>query len=86
MKQQLQDIAQSCMNGAESSSMTFPQIVQTLIAAGFDGYLVDLRQGSVAQGGTCRYPVAERFDVNEVRHAIRDAQQLVAGYTYGGFC
>ena len=24
-----------------------PQIVQTLIAAGFDGYLVDLRQGSV---------------------------------------
>ena len=27
--------------------MTFPQIVQTLIAAGFDGYLVDLRQVSV---------------------------------------
>ena len=47
MKQQLQDIAQSCMNGAESNSMTFPQIVQTLIAAGFDGYLVDLRQVSV---------------------------------------
>lgn len=97
MKQQLQDIAQSCMNGAESGSMTFPQIVQTLIAAGFDGYLVDFRQGSITyylpDGDLVQlkavhvgHAVAERFDVDAVRQGIRDAQQLVAGYTYGGFC
>lgn len=97
MKQQLQDIAQSCMNGAESGSMTFPQIVQTLIASGFDGYLVDFRQGSITyylpdgdmvqlKAAHVGHPVAERFDVGVIRQAIRDAQQMVAGYTYGGFC
>lgn len=97
MKQQLQDIAQSCMNGAESGSMTFPQIVQVLIESGFDGYLVDFRQGTItyylpegdpiqlnaAHGG---YPVARPFDVGVIRQAIGDAQLPVAGYTYGGFC
>jgi uncharacterized protein YbcV (DUF1398 family) len=97
MKQQLQDMARSCMNGAESGSMTFPQIVQTLIAAGFDGYLVDFRQGSITyylpdgdlvqlKAAQVGHPIAEQFDVEVVRQAIRDAQQRVAGYTYGGFC
>jgi len=97
MKQQLQDIAQSCLNGAESGSMTFPQIVQTLIASGFDGYLVDFRQGSITyyltdgdmvqlKAGHVGRPVAKRFDADVIRQAIRGAQQLVAGYTYAGFC
>jgi len=97
MKQQLQDVAQSCMSAAESGSMTFPQIVQALIAAGFDGYLVDFRQGSITyylpdgdlvqlKAGHVGHSVGERFDVDVIRQAIREAQQLVAGYTYGGFC
>lgn len=97
MKQQLQDVAQSCLDGAESGSMTFPQIVQTLISAGFDGYLVDFRQGTIAyympdgewvqlKAAHAGHTVAERFDVDAIRQAIRDAQQLVAGYTYDGFC
>lgn len=97
MKQRFQDVAQSCLNGAESGSMTFPQIVQTLIAAGFDGYLVDFRQGTITyylpdgdpvqlKTAHAGHTVAERFDVDVVRQAIRDAQQLVAGYTYDGFC
>lgn len=97
MKQQLQDIARSCMNAAESGSMTFPQIAQTLIENGFDGYLVDFRQGSIIyylpDGDLIQHKaahvgvtVAERFDVDVIRQAIRGAQQLAAGYTYGGFC
>ena len=76
--------------------MTFPQIVHTLIVAGFDGYLVDFRQGNITYylphgdqvqlKASHRYPVDERFDAHVVRLAIRNAQQLVPGYTYGGFC
>jgi uncharacterized protein YbcV (DUF1398 family) len=97
MEQQLRDVARSCLDGAESGGMTFPQIVQTLIASGFDGYLVDFRQGTITyympDGGLVQlkaahagHAVAARFDVDVVRRAIRDAQQLAAGYTYDGFC
>jgi uncharacterized protein YbcV (DUF1398 family) len=96
MKQQHREVAQSCLSGAESGSMTFPQIVQTLVEAGFEGYLVDFRQGSTTyylpddepiqlKAGHAARLVAERFDVDKIVRAIRDAQQLVAGYTYGGF-
>jgi hypothetical protein len=39
------DVARSCLHGAESGAMTFPQIVGALMQAGFDGYAVDLRRG-----------------------------------------
>ena len=85
------------MNGAESGRMTFPQIVQTLIEAGFDGYLVDFRQGTITyylpdgdlirfEAAQVAHTVAERFDADLIRQAIRDAQRAVAGYTYAGFC
>jgi hypothetical protein len=38
-------IARQCLEGAESGTMTFPQVVGTLMAADFDGYFVDLRLG-----------------------------------------
>ncbi len=31
-------------------------------------------------------PVAERFDASVVKEAIHEAQALVTGYTYKGFC
>ncbi len=37
------EVARSCLEGAESGAMTFPQIVGALTNAGFDGYTVDLR-------------------------------------------
>jgi uncharacterized protein YbcV (DUF1398 family) len=92
-----QDIARQCLEGAESGTMTFPQIVGTLMAAAFDGYLVDLRLGQANY-----YPqdaaglglpthlgsvaVAAEFNVDVVKAAIREAQALVPGYTYKGFC
>jgi uncharacterized protein YbcV (DUF1398 family) len=31
-------------------------------------------------------PIAASFDVSAIQVAIKDAQQLVPGYTYKGFC
>ncbi len=90
-------IAQQCLDGAENGSMTFPQIVGKLIEAGFDGYLVDLRLGQATYylpgGEDVELPthgsavaVAAQFDTEAVQAAIREAQALVPGYTYRGFC
>ena len=65
--------------------------------AGFDGYAVDFRRSTrtyyMPNGETLELktdptptPVAETFDASVVREAIRDAQVLVPGYTYKGFC
>jgi uncharacterized protein YbcV (DUF1398 family) len=90
------DIAHSCLEGAESGAMTFPQIVGTLMETGFDGYAVDLRRATavyyrldgeaIELKATPTSPVAERFDAAIVRQAIGEAQALAPGYTYKGFC
>jgi uncharacterized protein YbcV (DUF1398 family) len=77
--------------------MTFPQNLQLLMGAGVDGYAVDLRRSTrtyyMPNGETIELqtaptptPVAESFDASLVRQAIREAQELVPGYTYKGFC
>lgn len=92
-----QDIARHCLEGAENGTMTFPQIVGTLMAAGFDGCLVDLRLAQATyylqEGEGLELPthsssvvVAAEFNVDIVRAAIREAQSLMPGYTYKGFC
>jgi uncharacterized protein YbcV (DUF1398 family) len=90
-------IARLCLEGAENGTMTFPQIVGSLIEAGFDGYLVDLRLGQgtyyLPSGEGLQLPthgstvvVAAQFDTGAVQAAIREAQALAPGYTYRGFC
>ena len=97
MAKSWKEVAHICLEGAESGTMTFPQIVGTLIEAGFDGYAVDLRRATATYylpGGEAveleatrtTVPVAERFDAPVVKEAIREAQALSPGYTYGGFC
>jgi uncharacterized protein YbcV (DUF1398 family) len=65
--------------------------------AGFDGYAVDFRRSTrtyyMPNSETLELkteptpmPVAESFDASVVREAIREAQMLVPGYTYKGFC
>ncbi len=89
--------ARACLEAAEQDSMAFPQIVGKLIDAGFESYLIDLRRASA-----CYYlpddeaielpahrvdtPVAPHLDTAALQTAIREAQQLVPGYTYRGFC
>ena len=96
MNTQMKTIAQKCLEGAESGSMTFPQIVATLMEAGFEGYLVDFRRGMIAYylpngenvefpGAKPSVPVAADFNATVVKEAIREAQTLAPGYTYKGF-
>jgi uncharacterized protein YbcV (DUF1398 family) len=93
----LKQIAKACLDGAEENSMAFPEIVGTLMEAGFEGYAVDFRKAVATYylpDGECvdlpthkiDVAVAAAFDLDAIRAAIRDAQQQAAGYTYKGFC
>ncbi|MEI9928386.1 MAG: hypothetical protein WDN44_12695 [Sphingomonas sp.] len=68
-----------------------------MVEAGFEGYLVDLRSGRAVyylpdgesfELATHRSPIAiaPGFDAEVVKGAIREAQDLVPGYSYKGFC
>lgn len=89
-------IARACLEGSERGTMTFPEIVGRLIAAGFESYAIDFRQAratyTTADGDSVdlatqrvETPVAPIFDSAAIQAAIREAQQFVAGYTYPGF-
>ncbi|GJG89520.1 hypothetical protein tb265_47010 [Gemmatimonadetes bacterium T265] len=96
MDPRLTQIAQACLDGAERNTMTFPQIAGTLIDAGFESYAVDFRRASatyyrpdgdsVVLPTHTGAPVAAGWDPVAVQAAIREAQALVPGYTYAGFC
>ena len=97
MNDQQKAIARSCLEGAEGNTMTFPQIVGTLMEAGFESYAIDFRRATATyylpDGESIELPthrvhaaVAPTFDVAPIQAAIRQAQQLVPGYTYKGFC
>jgi hypothetical protein len=90
-----ENAAKSCLLAAENDTMTFPEIVQTLIQEGFESYAIDFRRGRaiyyLPDGQSVEYPtyhsvsVAENFDASAIQAAIREAQQLVPDYTYKGF-
>jgi uncharacterized protein YbcV (DUF1398 family) len=91
------DLARATLEGSESGTMTFPQNLRALMEAGFDGYAVDFRRSTrtyyMPNGEALELkteptptPVAETFDGSVVREAIREAQELVPGYTYKSFC
>jgi uncharacterized protein YbcV (DUF1398 family) len=97
MDAHLVKIAQSCLDAAEYNSMTFPQIVGKLMQAGFESYAVDFRRAKatyyradgdsvVLETNRGETPVAAALDKDAIQSAIREAQQLVPGYTYKGFC
>jgi uncharacterized protein YbcV (DUF1398 family) len=94
---QKKSVAAACLHGAESGSMSFPQIVGMLMQAGFESYLIDYRRavaiyylpdGDSVELATHKVEqaVAPAFDAPAIRAAIKEAQQLAAGYTYNGFC
>jgi uncharacterized protein YbcV (DUF1398 family) len=92
-----QSVAKTCLEGAESNTMTFPQIVGTLMQEGFESYAIDFRRAMATyylpDGDSVELPahkidvpVASTFDAPPIQAAIKEAQQLVPGYTYKGFC
>lgn len=88
--------ALACLKGAETDTIAFPQIVGRLMAAGFERYVVDLARqtaiyylpdgNSVVLDTHKMDPIAVAFDADAVQAAIREAQNLAPGYSYGGFC
>ncbi len=97
MSKSWQDLARTTLEGAEGDTMTFPEGVKLLMGAGFDGYAADFRRSVriyYRPGGETlelsaawsAEKVAERFDTDAVKSAIREAQMQVPSYTYRGFC
>jgi uncharacterized protein YbcV (DUF1398 family) len=97
MNQKLVSVAQQCMNAAYNNTMTFPEIIGTLVKNGFESYHVDYLRGTAtyyhAEGGNVELTTPEHgtvvnkeFQVQVVQSAIKEAQSLVEGYTYVGFC
>ncbi len=90
-------VAKACLDAAADDMLSFPEIVATLIGEGFESYAVDLRRSMatyyLADGDSVELPahavetaIAARFDPSAVQAAIREAQQMVPGYSYRGFC
>jgi uncharacterized protein YbcV (DUF1398 family) len=97
MDEHKKSIARTCLEGAEGNTMTFPQVVGMLMQEGFEGYAIDFRRALATyylpDGDSVELPahkidvpVAPIFDVVPIQAAIKEAQQLVPGYTYRGFC
>lgn len=90
-------VARTCLEGAEGNTMAFPEIVGTLMEAGFESYAIDFRRATATyylpDGQAVELPahrvgapIAPAFDAARMQAAIREAQQQVPGYTYKGFC
>ena len=77
-------VARRTLEGSETDSMSFPEGVKLLIEAGFDGYAVDFRRSvrtyyrpdgeTLELAAAPTEPVAELFDAEAVKAAIREAQ------------
>jgi uncharacterized protein YbcV (DUF1398 family) len=97
MDSRLTRVAKTCLEGGESGALTFSKIVGTLMKEGFEGYAIDFRRATATyylsdgdsvelKSHRAETPIAAAFDVGSVQAAIREAQQLIPGYTYAGFC
>ncbi|KAF0103038.1 MAG: hypothetical protein FD144_2213 [Rhodospirillaceae bacterium] len=89
-------VAKACLQATHDGSLSFPEIVGRLIAAGFEGYTVDYRRNCQ----TCYMPdgdcvtmdmqpcpgsVAAAFDATEVERLVRWAQANPPDYSYLAF-
>lgn len=90
-------LAQTCLDGAHTGALSFPQIVDTLLAGGFESYAIDFRAAVATyyrpEGDTVVLPfrrpdapVLAIFDTARVQAAIQMAQAQAADYSYDDFC
>ena len=90
-------IAERCLNAAYDGSMSFPDIVGTLINAGFEGYTVDYRRNTTAyylpdgdsimlDNRPSTEQVAPQFDQPGIAAQIKWAQANPPDYSYLKFC
>ncbi|UZW57429.1 DUF1398 domain-containing protein [Sphingobium sp. JS3065] len=92
MNEQQKTTARTCLEAAEGNTMTFPQIVGTLMETGFESYAIDFRRATATyylpNGESVELPahrvdasIAPASDTARMQAAIREAQQQVPGYT-----
>ena len=97
MDAQTRTVAENCLKASYDGTMAFPDIVGTLIRAGFESYAVDYRRNTttyyhgdsdsvVIENPKTSGSVAPVFNAAGVESAVRDAQANRPGYTYRGFC
>ena len=78
-------------------TMSFPEVVGTLIENGFESYHVDYLRGTatyyLVDGGNVELTTPEsdgsvtrEVSAAVIKAAIKEKQQQVAGYAYKGFC
>ncbi len=90
-------VAERCLGAAFDKSMAFPDIVRTLMDAGFEGYAVDYRVGTttyfLSDGDSIAFEnhvsdgsVAARFDAASVADQVKWAQANPPDYSYAAFC
>ncbi len=90
-------IAERCLNAAYDKTMAFPEIVGALIAAGFEGYVVDYRRNTTTymlpdgdsvmlENRPSEGKVAALFDQPAIAAQIKWAQANPSEYSYKAFC
>ncbi|MDI7864840.1 DUF1398 domain-containing protein [Rhizobiaceae bacterium n13] len=90
-------VARKCLEAAYDRTMAFPDIVGTLISAGFEGYAVDYRCHTttyflpdgdhvVLENRPSEGQVAAAFDKDGVAAQVRWAQANPPEYSYSAFC
>lgn len=90
-------IAKKCLHAAQDGSLSFPEIMGKLKAAGFEGYAVDYRRNIqtyyLPDGDSVALDmhfsagiVAAAFDAGDVERLVRWAQANPAEYSYVAFC
>ena len=91
MKTATQALIHEASNGSNSGQLHFGQVIALLVHAGVESYLADYRAGKTTyylpNGDTLAVdleipetPVADTFDAEAVKAAIRGAQQGVVMY------
>lgn len=90
-------IAQTCLDAAHDGSLSFPEIVGKLSAAGFEGYMVDYRRDTqtyylpdsdsvMLEMPSSAGAITATFDAAGVEKLVRWAQTNGPEYTYKAFC
>lgn len=91
------DIARRCLGAAYDKTMAFPEIVGTLMKAGFEGYVVDYRRNTTtyfaADGESVMLDnppaegrVAADFERAGLAAQVKWAQANPPDYSYAAFC
>lgn len=97
MDTQRMTIAQNCLNAAYDKTMAFPEIVGTLMKAGFEGYMVDYRRGTSTyffpdgdnvelKNPLSEEPIAADFEAVGIANQVKWAQANPPEYSYSAFC